>query len=243
MAMLAEPRRKQKIGPNPRGLFFTEDDQNRGRNMLQKMGWKDGSGLGLTHQGISVPIKPKVQQNSKGLGFDVKEDPWVAHNDKFSELLQNLNSASEGIINSGTDRLELEKTSKSSKSRIHYQKFVRNKDLSKCSNKDWECIFGRQGGNIHSEALDKPTIEEQQEGEVTLEDKFVSSGSMADYFKQKFAQKGKRNVETKSSNADVEYSEMTEEVFDAEIVMDTENTEESPKKKKKKEEEHKNDSL
>lgn len=46
MSMLAEPRRRQKIGPNPRGKFFTEDEDNKGRSLLQKMGWKSGDGLG-----------------------------------------------------------------------------------------------------------------------------------------------------------------------------------------------------
>lgn len=65
--MLAEPRRKQRIGPNPRGKFFTEDEDNRGRNMLQKMGWSAGDGLGVERQGIREPIRPKIQTDSKGI--------------------------------------------------------------------------------------------------------------------------------------------------------------------------------
>ena len=66
MSMLAEPRRKQKIGPNPRGKFFMEEDDNPGKIMLQKMGWSNGEGLGLQKQGISEQIRPKVQMSAKG---------------------------------------------------------------------------------------------------------------------------------------------------------------------------------
>jgi len=63
--MLAEPRRKQRIGPNPRGKFFTEDEDNKGRIMLQKLGWKSGDGLGAGRNGIIEPIKPKIQSDAK----------------------------------------------------------------------------------------------------------------------------------------------------------------------------------
>lgn len=64
--MLAEPRRKVRIGPNPRGKFFTEDDDNKGKQMLKKLGWKSGEGLGANSHGMSEPIKPKVNTDSRG---------------------------------------------------------------------------------------------------------------------------------------------------------------------------------
>jgi len=154
MAMLAEPRRKQRIGPNPRGKFFTEDDDNRGRQMLVKMGWKTGDGLGATSQGMSEPIKPKINSDSKGLGFDRKKDAWVAHNEDFEQLLKNLNnSAAEDAPpskelpddddSSNSANEGLAEKSKRSRSRIHYHKFVKNKDLSRASTKDMSCIFGK----------------------------------------------------------------------------------------------------
>ncbi|CAG7824074.1 unnamed protein product, partial [Allacma fusca] len=65
MAMLAEPRRKQKIGPNPRGKFFLEDEDNKGRTMLSKLGWQKGDGLGRQNQGMQAPICPKIQMDGK----------------------------------------------------------------------------------------------------------------------------------------------------------------------------------
>jgi len=64
--MLAEPRRKQRIGPNPRGKFFVEQENNFGKSLLEKMGWNTGDGLGLERQGIREAIRPKIQMSSKG---------------------------------------------------------------------------------------------------------------------------------------------------------------------------------
>lgn len=66
MSMLAEPRRKQRVGPNPRGKFFSEDEDNKGRHLLQKMGWQSGDGLGVQRQGIRDPIRPKIQSDARG---------------------------------------------------------------------------------------------------------------------------------------------------------------------------------
>ncbi len=66
MAMLAEPRRKQRIGPNPRGKFFLEEEDNPGKLMLQKMGWRSGDGLGIQKQGMNEPLRPKTQMTGNG---------------------------------------------------------------------------------------------------------------------------------------------------------------------------------
>ncbi len=83
-----------------------------------------------------------------GLGFDKKSDPWIAHNDDFNTILQNLQAAhgvvpvkkeetnkndapsttglgfqtssSSTVNKDDDDRLGLESKSKSSRSRIQY---------------------------------------------------------------------------------------------------------------------------
>ncbi len=44
--------------------------ENIGNQMLQKMGWKEGTGLG--RQGIVEPIRVEVRQGTQGLGFGPK---------------------------------------------------------------------------------------------------------------------------------------------------------------------------
>lgn len=45
------------------------DHTNRGRRMLEKLGWKEGMTLGHTNPGIATPIFAKVKNKKYGLGF------------------------------------------------------------------------------------------------------------------------------------------------------------------------------
>lgn len=47
------------------------DESNLGNQLLQKMGWTPGVGLGSTGQGMQAPIEVVVKNNKRGLGFDV----------------------------------------------------------------------------------------------------------------------------------------------------------------------------
>ena len=60
--------------------------------MLEKMGWKDGEGLGSDGKGIVDPITLKYKNDSKGVGFTGNPDAVLAHQDDFEALLQGLSS-------------------------------------------------------------------------------------------------------------------------------------------------------
>nr|CAB3265482.1 RNA-binding protein 5-like [Phallusia mammillata] len=51
--------------PTKHGL----DDTNLGNQMLQRMGWKSGSGLGKSQSGITAPIQVKQRSRGAGLGL------------------------------------------------------------------------------------------------------------------------------------------------------------------------------
>ena len=63
-----------------------------GRGLLEKMGWKDGQGLGSDGQGIVDPITLKYKNDSKGVGFKGNPDAVLAHQDDFEALLQGLSN-------------------------------------------------------------------------------------------------------------------------------------------------------
>lgn len=44
------------------------DSSNIGFKLLKKQGWKEGTGLGISQQGILVPLQPELKNNRRGLG-------------------------------------------------------------------------------------------------------------------------------------------------------------------------------
>ncbi|XP_033112905.1 PIN2/TERF1-interacting telomerase inhibitor 1-like [Anneissia japonica] len=147
MAMLAEPRRRQKLSNDPRNTSWKNDSNKFGKRLMEKMGWTDGKGLGANEDGCQDHIKVSLKNNTRGLGCTVShEDKWIAHQDDFNSLLANLNAshASGNTTPTETAVTSLEKRSKKSKKRVHYMKFTKGKDLTGYSSKDMDCIMGRR---------------------------------------------------------------------------------------------------
>jgi len=146
MAMLAEPRSKQKWSDDPRNTRWSNDKTKFGYQMLSKMGWSEGKGLGSRMSGNTSHVKVTKKRSASGLGStQANDDNWIAHQDDFNALLGALNQktsttseASESKIGSLEDRV------KNSKKKIMYHKFVKSKDLSRASSHDLACIFGQR---------------------------------------------------------------------------------------------------
>ena len=78
---LAEPRKKQRIVADPqnkkwadgtkntctRGTLWPADKGGFGFKMLQKMGWKEGAGLGANLDGAVEHVKVTVKADSAGI--------------------------------------------------------------------------------------------------------------------------------------------------------------------------------
>ncbi|XP_033230189.1 titin-like [Belonocnema kinseyi] len=212
MAMLAEPRRKQKWTLNPRGKHWSEDSNKFGQKMLEKMGWTSGKGLGAKEQGMTEHVRVKFKDDSAGIGYskDEQDKEWTHHQEGFNDLLMNLQKSqnmeptelmeSKEIALSG---MSLEQKSKQSKARVHYQKFTRGKDVNKYSAKDLANIFGKK-------TLDeKPKVEEKVEEEFDAEPigakdntggvVTIKGGNIHDYFRNKMS--------TMKRNEDKEFKE------------------------------------
>ncbi|XP_048475303.1 angiogenic factor with G patch and FHA domains 1 [Rhincodon typus] len=101
--------RRQFVGSD--GIYRRDDapasvnveicDNNKGRKMLEKMGWKKGEGLGKESCGIKEPIQVQLHHSQAGLGAteplsieDVqlsrsnKQKNWAKARDRFSETFQ-----------------------------------------------------------------------------------------------------------------------------------------------------------
>nr|XP_060610637.1 PIN2/TERF1-interacting telomerase inhibitor 1 [Anolis sagrei ordinatus] len=150
MAMLAEPRRKQKWSVDPRNSAWSKDESKFGQKMLEKMGWSKGKGLGAQEQGNTEHIRVQVKNNTLGLGSTInQEDNWIAHQDDFNQLLAELNNTHgqetpEAVSGEEKKIFSLEEKSKTSRKRVHYMKFAKGKDLSSRSEDDLSCIFGKR---------------------------------------------------------------------------------------------------
>ncbi|XP_033001051.1 PIN2/TERF1-interacting telomerase inhibitor 1 isoform X1 [Lacerta agilis] len=150
MAMLAEPRRKQKWSVDPRNSAWSKDESKFGQKMLEKMGWSKGKGLGAQEQGNTEHVKVQLKNNTLGLGAAAnQEDNWIAHQDDFNQLLAELNNCHgqdtpEAASKDEKRTFSLEEKSKSARKRVHYVKFAKGKDLSSRSEDDLSCIFGKR---------------------------------------------------------------------------------------------------
>ncbi|KAH0547094.1 PIN2/TERF1-interacting telomerase inhibitor 1-like [Cotesia glomerata] len=195
MAMLAEPRRKQRWTLNPRGKQWSDDSTKFGQRMLEKMGWTSGKGLGAHEQGATEHIRVKHKDDQAGLGFskDKQEKMWTETQQNFSQLLQQLRagdspSVAEKYENLSLSGKSLELKSQQSRARVHYKKFTRGKDVNRYSAKDLANIFGKKDLTelptveppTASSAAEPVGAEDTTAGVLT-----IKGGSMEDYFKSK----------------------------------------------------------
>ncbi|CAH1977782.1 unnamed protein product [Acanthoscelides obtectus] len=128
MSMLAEKRRKTKYSLNPRGNQWAQDSNKFGQKILERMGWKHGKGLGAKENGITEHVKVSYKNDSKGMGYKGNDEQWTEHEDKFAALLSSLTGETESKPVAVSS---LEKKSQSSKARVHYMKYTRDKGLLK----------------------------------------------------------------------------------------------------------------
>ncbi|XP_065071946.1 angiogenic factor with G patch and FHA domains 1-like [Rhopilema esculentum] len=108
-------KRRKNIGSEPitndRPVIATKasvkkmiPSENKGHQMMQKMGWKVGEGLGKQSTGITEPINVVVREKNKGLGTGVTKSVddndkagnfrWKKAKQRYDDIMQNENNAS-----------------------------------------------------------------------------------------------------------------------------------------------------
>ena len=117
----ANKRRKQ-MGSEPiRGRIEEESkscvtkmisEKNKGHQMMQKMGWKFGEGLGKEKSGIKEPINVVIREKKKGLGsgnlhsIDDHQkkgasQKWKKAKERYDEIVQDEGKQNNSIANDG----------------------------------------------------------------------------------------------------------------------------------------------
>ncbi|KAI8486546.1 Angiogenic factor with G patch and FHA domains 1 [Branchiostoma belcheri] len=74
--------RRQTVGSDnpyqkddaPASVHTAIGTSNKGRKMLEKMGWKEGKGLGKTSQGRQEPVQVSLRESQSGLGASAPRD-------------------------------------------------------------------------------------------------------------------------------------------------------------------------
>lgn len=175
--MLAEPRRKKvKRSRDPQNLEWSSDKEKFGYKMLEKMGWREGEGLGISNTGITKHISVSVKSDNKGLGADsnFKYYDWKG---EFDNVLKSMNKASSL---SYSDDDECYANNKKSISKLHNNDSI-IKDVSIKSNTD---MFKLIRQDLHNDCF-----------AVTNEDNtiltYTHKTDMKTYFNQKKDRKRK----------------------------------------------------
>jgi Pin2-interacting protein X1 len=62
--------------------------------MLERMGWKEGKGLGVQEAGSIHPISVRKKDDNLGVGASHRQDDnWLENQAAFDDLLASLNSS------------------------------------------------------------------------------------------------------------------------------------------------------
>merc|ERR1712066_467918 len=135
-----------------------ENGKNVAANLMRKMGWSDGQGLGKNSQGMTRNIQAKVKNNNYGIGCSVKDGKdWVAGQDDFNAVLRMLNDDDTSAF-----KQEKRKQKRAIQKKAMHAKFVKAKDLSTKTESDMKALFGSAGGDIFSQLKATGTAAEKK---------------------------------------------------------------------------------
>ncbi|XP_031553465.1 PIN2/TERF1-interacting telomerase inhibitor 1-like [Actinia tenebrosa] len=248
MAMLAERKSKQKWSHDPRNKAWSTNTDRFGYQMLTKMGWSAGKGLGANESGSTSHVKVSLKNNNLGVGAKAsQEDNWLAHQEDFNDLLAHLNRANNSDAgnedsDSGAKNKDMETIARNSKKRVFYQRFIKSKNTSSYSAEDMACIMGQRSKSAPDSPADLsenedsddscascPVISETHDLGMTT---ITSKQSVQDYFAMKMAElKEKRRLES-SAGQDMTQGTNNEE-DDREETLDVASRKKQKKKARK----------
>uniref|UniRef100_A0A915BP58 G-patch domain-containing protein n=1 Tax=Parascaris univalens TaxID=6257 RepID=A0A915BP58_PARUN len=193
MSILAERRCKQRISVDPQNIQWRNDDRKFGRKILERMGWRNGKGLGKREQGRNENLTLKANHSGKGLGYEHShDDVWIAHHDHFAKLLASLNENKKDIDEDmAIERKQNAQKSMKSRMRIRYRGFTRGSDLSEYSEEDKIAVLGRKRRSIAESQIECQSDLEKKRLSFHEGNIVQSTLSMNEYFAGKMEKLGK----------------------------------------------------
>ncbi|KAL7065474.1 hypothetical protein AAHC03_04475 [Spirometra sp. Aus1] len=199
------PKKRSSYILTTAGTSIATDDSNIGQQLLKKMGWTPATGLGKDGTGIVDPIKSSCNYGRKGLGKGAMEsDTGMVQQLAFSEILKSL---SKHKPQASSTKTSLEDKSKNSRSRVHYGKFVRAKDVSQYSKESLKVVLGAplSAPDTPRQSVDDmavPTTGAVQDPGTVHQDFGIKTYSSALDLKDYFAMKRRRKAEGSTLDSD-----------------------------------------
>uniref|UniRef100_A0A9J2P2F1 G-patch domain-containing protein n=1 Tax=Ascaris lumbricoides TaxID=6252 RepID=A0A9J2P2F1_ASCLU len=205
MSILAEPRRKQRISVDPQNIQWRDDDAKFGKKILERMGWRNGKGLGKREQGRNENLRLKANHSGKGLGCKHSyDDTWVAHHDDFAKLLASLNKTKKDTNeNMASEIKQNAEKSMKSRMRIRYRGFTRGNDLSEYSEEDKCAVLGKKRRNIAEKQIECQSDFDKKRINFDEGNIVQSALSMNEYFAEKMQKF--REMKKRKEDASLEY--------------------------------------
>jgi len=184
MVSLAEKRQKIRYLINNK-TEWSDDKTKYGQRLMEKMGWKEGAGLGKHETGRVEHVDLKMKQNVKGLGFlhGKYDQEWLGHQTGFDSMLKQLQESHSSTSNGTTSNLS-EQISQT-KTRFSYKKLSSGKDLSSRSHHDLDCVFGWNTIKQLKQEKEEELAQDEANDAGGHHQHVTSKQSINDYFKQK----------------------------------------------------------
>ncbi|KDO33326.1 hypothetical protein SPRG_02134 [Saprolegnia parasitica CBS 223.65] len=162
---------------------WAADTSKFGYQMLMKMGWKAGKGVGKDLQGTATHVTIQKRSESLGLGCSLKQSEvtgWSSTSGNFADVLSNLKKKPTTTINR----------------RILFSKRVRNKNASGYGATDMAAILG--------EASTAVSATSPSSGASSENDNQNDSSDSDDEEKKRKKKKAKKEKKAKKAKTDAE---------------------------------------
>lgn len=142
---------------------WASDKTKFGYRMLEKMGWREGKGLGAQEDGSTENVRVRKRLTTAGIGADAQRNKaWDVPGQVAAGLNDVLASLQPVTANDGRESKN-EERKKDRKARGYYERRRQHKNVSNYSQKDLAEIFGGAA------CATKPQMEQESLGEGCVE--------------------------------------------------------------------------
>ena len=202
---------------DPNNKRWAEDKSRLGFKLLEKMGWKEGDGLGKNRDGMTEHVKVSLKTDNSGIGAteEAKKERTVCQKtNSFSEILSRLKTnQNEEKSSEGEDVAKKEevKEVKQKTNRSHHHRRARSKMTSNYSSEDLAAILGKNPLKDSEEKKTKPEVKPSSTPSIIDPNLSTSTMSSSEYFAKKKSKKDDSSSSSSSSSESEDEKEKKEE--------------------------------